>query len=240
MTNSEARVGAVYGDAFDPSFDDDGRLAGYSFTGTRGRGVYEWQEKRDAAEFKKLCDRLRQKKWWRELSAEERQAVYLKRRAWAKANPERAKEITRKAKAKRRKSGKAAAESRARRARKRAKRRAATVYTCAMCPAQWSPIGRIPSRPPKYCGQRCRSRAQYQREAAREPVSGVERVGYGDRVRSVLALGGDLTPVSVAEALGLPKRYAQRVLVEMCSRGHLDRVGRGHYKVRVCEPEPAE
>jgi hypothetical protein len=47
-----------------------------------------------------------------------------------------------------------------RRAKRRAEsaaRKAATVYECVHCAAQWSPVGRIPTRKPKYCSVKCRN-----------------------------------------------------------------------------------
>jgi len=49
---------------------------------------------------------------------------------------------------------------RARAEKAKAERRASTVYTCAICASQWSPAGRIPTRTPKYCGQKCAHEAE--------------------------------------------------------------------------------
>lgn len=60
----------LYDDALDLPYDEDGRVDGYSFTGTRSRGLYEWKERKDEREFKKLCNRLGVRKWVREVYEE--------------------------------------------------------------------------------------------------------------------------------------------------------------------------
>lgn len=44
-------------------------------------------------------------------------------------------------------------------------RLAATIYTCAVCGACWSPIKLAPN-PPKYCSRPCSARANYARGKA--------------------------------------------------------------------------
>lgn len=62
--------------------------------------------------------------------------------------------------------GKAAAMG-AKRALETQRRREQTVYTCRVCGSYWSPLGRLPTRPPTYCSQACRSREGYRRAKAR-------------------------------------------------------------------------
>lgn len=220
----------LYDDSFELPFDEDGRIDEYQIIGTRSRGIEEWKQRKEAEEFERLIDRLRQQKYWRNLPLEKKRQIIEKRKQWARQNPERVRESARKAKKKRRANGKEAAERRRRRAELRQERRAATVYTCGNCGAQWSPVGRIPSRPPKWCSTRCASAAQYEREKAREADCTPDRVGYGERVQAVLALEGDLTTSRLMQEMALTRRYAQRVLYEMHSRGHIIRVARGRYR----------
>ena len=139
-------------------------------------GNVESRKERDELEL--LCRRLSwrkfAKKWWANATPEQKAKVYAYRQQWARENWGRVLESGRKAKRKRRaKPGAWAAElseKRARRAAETQARRAELVYTCSSCGSQWCQLGRIPSRPPKYCTQACRARANYLRgKAAQKP-----------------------------------------------------------------------
>ena len=230
---------AIYGDAPDFLYDEEtGKVDGYSFTGTKGRAVYEWLEAKDDKAFKKLLDRLRQKKWWSELTPDEKEQVYKYRRAWAKAHPKRVKQYLRKSKAKRRKNGKALAGQRAYRAKLRAERVKTIVYVCSVCAHErrQDPAKRIPSISPKYCSQRCRSRAAYLRLMAQEENVGsgslTAHAGYGGRIKLLRSLGGDLTVARLIVELGYSKRYARNTLGDLFGKGQLDRPMRGVYRVK--------
>lgn len=140
---------------------------GYSF----GRlGKVETRKELD--EFAKLCRRLSwrkfAKRWWNETATPEQKArIYAYRQQWARENWQKVLESGRKAKKKRRarpevREQEAQAKRRAREP-ARNQRRAELVYTCAVCGVRWCQLGRIPARPPKYCTQSCRGRANYLR-----------------------------------------------------------------------------
>ena len=149
------------------TWDDDGAPVGFQIG--KNAALLDWQHKREAKEFQRLVWRLQARKYWAAKDPERKQRIYEYRRQWALDHPERVKEYNAKAKAKRRADPKVRAaearEKRERRAVQSQKRRARTVYTCIVCGTQWSPVGRIPSRPPHTCnnGARCKSRLQWLR-----------------------------------------------------------------------------
>lgn len=138
----------------------DGMLVG------RAAALAEWSIRKeiDDPEFKQLCERLRwrnyAKKKWARLSPEEKRKINAYREEWRRQHPERCREISREAQRRRRqdkkKRDKDNAARRAEFQRKTQIRRSETVYICAECGAQWCQLGRIPSRPPKYCSRVCR------------------------------------------------------------------------------------
>ena len=188
-------------------------------------------------EFQRLIWRLQARKHWKAKDPERKARILAYRRQWALDHPERVKEYMRKAKAKRRDSGATAKESRKRRAKKRAERIESIVYTCTVCGQRWQPdpSRRLPSRRPKYCSQRCRSRAANQRLKEAETATGsgllIEHVGYGGRIELLHRLGGELTTARLVASLGYSKKYAAATLNDLYRRGHLRRVGRGVYRV---------
>lgn len=139
---------------------------GYSF----GR-LGKVETRKELSEFARLCRRLSWRKyakaWWATAALEQKARVYAYRQEWARRNWQKVLESGRRAKKKRR-SRPEVREHEARQKREarepaRLRRRAELVYTCAVCGAQWCQLGRIPSRPPKFCTQSCRSRANYLR-----------------------------------------------------------------------------
>lgn len=152
----------------------DGFLVG------RAAALAEWRLRKeiDDPEFERLIDCLRQKRYWANLSPEERARHIAYRKQWRKDNPERYRAAVREAKQRGRKRGAAWYENeKARRRAKRAvaaeKRRHETVYTCVepTCGAQWSiGLGPLPQVAPKYCSTRCSSKANHRRgKAAGKP-----------------------------------------------------------------------
>ncbi len=140
---------------------------GYSFNRFAKRG-------REEREFAQLCRRLSwskfAKKWWATATPEQKAKVYSYRQKWARENWQSVLESARRSKKKRRarpevRANEALAKREARMP-ARELRRAELVYTCATCGVQWCQLGRIPSRPPKYCTQSCRARANYLRGKA--------------------------------------------------------------------------
>lgn len=150
------------------TWDEDGVPRGFQIG--RSAALLDWQHKREAKEFLRLVWRLQAKKYWAAKDPERKRRIYEYRRQWAQDHPEAVRQMMAKAKEKYRSRpqnrAKEAMQKRERRAVEREKRRAETVYTCVECGAQWSPIGRIPSRPPKYCSLSCRGKVAYRRDKA--------------------------------------------------------------------------
>jgi hypothetical protein len=162
--SSTARSASQDGDELEVDYSE---RAGF-LTG-KAAAIADWlakKEKNDPA-FRRLVWRLQWKKYWKSKDAVRKAAIVAYRKRWAKDNHERVRKAANKARKKRR--GVAAnwkaelAAKKAKRAVARQARRAATVYTCVQCGSQWSPIGRIPSRPPKYCDRPCLAKANYER-----------------------------------------------------------------------------
>jgi hypothetical protein len=131
---------------------------------------WEFRRGKEARDFQRLVWRLQAKKYWANKNPESKARIQEYRREWARKHRERMNEYSRKAKKKLRANSKyrakELAKKRAKHAEKSAAMRADRVYTCVVCGAQWCQLGRIPSRPPKYCTQSCRGRANYQRGKA--------------------------------------------------------------------------
>lgn len=138
----------------------------------KAAAIADWQFRKEQndGDFKHLVWRLQAKKYWAAKPSERKARIFGYRRRWALEHPEQVKASAAKARKKLRgdprKRAKELADKRARHAEKSQARRAATVYTCAVCEVQWCQLGRIPARPPKYCVQACRSRANYLRAKA--------------------------------------------------------------------------
>ena len=150
------------------TWDEDGASQGFQIG--RSFAILEWRHKKEAEEFQRLVWRLQARKYWAAKNPESKARIQAYRRQWALAHPEQVQGYNAKAKARLRSNPayreKEAATMRAKRAIATAERRANTVYTCAECGTRWSPVRRIPSRPPKYCAQPCKSRAAYRRARA--------------------------------------------------------------------------
>ena len=135
----------------------------------KAAAIADWRFRKEQKdpEFRRLVWRLQAKKYWAEKDPARKAAIVAYRERWREEHRELHNAYSRKAKRKRRNNPEIrAAEISAKRAKRAAasqRRRAATVYTCEVCGSQWSPIGRIPTQPPKYCEQRCASKAAYAR-----------------------------------------------------------------------------
>jgi hypothetical protein len=148
----------------------DGFLVG------KAAAISDWRLRKEIndPEFERLIDCLRQKRYWANLSPEERARHCAYRKKWREDNPERYRAAVREAKRRGRKRGAAWYENeKARRRAKRAaaaeKRRHETVYTCIepTCGAQWCiGIGRLPQCPPKFCSGKCRAKHNHQKGRA--------------------------------------------------------------------------
>jgi hypothetical protein len=130
---------ASYDNALDLTYDEDGRVVGYSIGGTRGYGIEEWKRKKDDERFAK-------------------QAAVWRARKWQLANPERTREKRLEWWRKQPRDAKRAAvlvENERRRERYRAD---PLVFECAECGAVWCKAPWIRGPRPKSCGVRCQSR----------------------------------------------------------------------------------
>ena len=166
--SSTARA-ARQDDELDVDYSErDGFLTG------KAAAIADWRfrKERNDPEFRRLIWRLQAKKYWAAKDPDRKAAIVAYREKWREEHRELHNAYSRKAKRKRRSNPEIRAaeiaEKRAKRAVGRQQRRAATVYTCQVCGTQWSPLGRLPSRPPSYCpnGAACRSKANYQRGKA--------------------------------------------------------------------------
>ncbi len=145
----------------------DGFLVG------KAAALSDWAFKKehiDGLDFRRLVWRLQAKKYWAAKNPISKARIKEYRRQWRLQHKAHCQRLTRDWKREARKDpayrAKQAAAHRAATAIKSQKRRAELIYTCVVCGAQWCRLGRIPARPPKYCGQRCRSRANYLRAKA--------------------------------------------------------------------------
>lgn len=161
---SSAARAAEGGDGLDVDYSErSGFLTG------RNAAIQDWKFRKEQQEgdFKRLIWRLQAKKYWASKPEERKALIRAYREQWRKKHADRANASSRKSKARRRKDPAAwRAELDAKkeaRAVERQARRAATIYTCAQCGSQWSPVGRIPARAPKYCDHPCAAKANYQR-----------------------------------------------------------------------------
>lgn len=149
--------------------------------------------KKEQREFSVLCRKLswrkHAKKWWANATPEQKAKVYAYRQQWAREHWDSVLESGRRAKRKRRARpgiwAAELAEKKRKRELARQQRRAELVYTCDVCGAQWCQLGRIPARPPKYCTQPCRARANYRRgKAAQKPWAMRTKQFRRDRMRA--------------------------------------------------------
>ena len=144
----------------------DGMLVG------RQAALAEWRLRKeiDDDDFVHLVWRLQARKYWKAKNPTSRARILEYRRQWRLQHIDRFRASVRAAKLRRRadplKRAHDNAMRRQLRASKSAERRAALVYTCVVCGAQWSKPGRIPPVPPKYCSQSCRGKANYARGKA--------------------------------------------------------------------------
>lgn len=122
---------------------------GYQFDG-RARSIAQWRERKEAREFKKLCARLRSRRWRIAVYAEQGprlDSVRANARAYYHRNAKRLNE---------------AKNERRRRARALAREGKTQEWTCEGCGASCSrpfTCGPIPT----WCDQRCSQRARYRR-----------------------------------------------------------------------------
>lgn len=139
------------------TLDDEGRPHG--FLVGKAAALSDWLFRKEQDEFKRLVWRVQAQQYWARKTPEQKEHAYAYRRQWAKDHPESVKRSAKKSKAKYRQDP-TRAEAENRRAKRRAEsavRRAATVYECDHCGSQWSPVGRIPCRPPRWCSIKCRN-----------------------------------------------------------------------------------
>lgn len=152
---------------------------GYAIRGEREVRLREWLSLREEGEkpgdFKKLVWRLRARKYWKNKEPASRARILAYRKQWAKDNRDRYREAVNQAKRKGRKLlhrpcyVRELEQKRARRLRERIERHAAAIFRCVVCGAEWCTalrIGLPKAFAPKYCMQRCRSRAAYLRARA--------------------------------------------------------------------------
>ena len=138
----------------------------------KSAAIAEWRFRKEQGDpkFRQLVWRLQAKKYWAAKSPDRKARIYAYRRQWAKEHPERVRAMMvrahRKFRSDPRNREHEARQKREKRAVGSQARRAATVYTCVVCGAQWSPVGRIPTRPPIYNSLSCRNRVQYARARA--------------------------------------------------------------------------
>lgn len=151
-------------------FDEDGAPLGFQVG--RAAALSDWRARREGTKdpaFQRLVWRLQARKYWGAKNPASKARIRAYRKQWAETNKERYREAVNRCRRRLRANpeywARELAAKRARHAAKSAERRAATVYTCETCGHQWGPdpAKRIPTRPPKYCSTRCRSKAQYQR-----------------------------------------------------------------------------
>lgn len=139
----------------------------------KSAALADWQFRKlqNEGDFQRLVWRLQAKKYWAAKDPERKARIRAYRAQWAKDNAERYREAVNACKRRRRTKPEVreaeAAERRAKRAEATQRRREQTVYTCRVCGSYWSPLGRLPARPPTYCSQPCRSRENYRRARAR-------------------------------------------------------------------------
>lgn len=139
----------------------------------KAAAVAEWRFRQEVNDptFRRLVWRLQAAKYWRAKNPASKARIMAYRARWRETHREQYNAACAKAKRKRRANPKIReaenAERRATRAIESQKRRAETVYTCRVCGSYWSPVGRLPTRPPTYCGTACSSRANYLRGKAR-------------------------------------------------------------------------
>jgi len=142
----------------------DGVPVGYQVG--RNAALLDWQHKREDAAFDRLVQRLLAKRYWAAKNPASKARIRAYCRQWHREHWEHCREMVREWKRRRRSKDPAyrareTAQQRERRAKARELRCAATVYTCLECGAQWSPVGRVPSREPLYCSHACGSRHRY-------------------------------------------------------------------------------
>ena len=141
---------------------------GYREASAREVRLREWMAAPPDEDFQRLIWRLQARKYWQAKNPESKARILEYRRQWAKDHPEqvRASMLASKRRFNARNRERLVAEKRAKYAAKSQARREATVYVCQLCGAEWCQIGRIPSRPPKFCSQPCKSRIGYLRAKA--------------------------------------------------------------------------
>jgi len=155
---------------------------GYSVRGEREVKLREWfslrEEGEHSGDFERLVWRLRARKYWKqkkETNPSSHRRILDYRKQWARDNKERYRKAVNEARRRGRKTLHSPGYVRERelklkrRREERIARHAAAVFTCVVCGAQWcaSLLKELPrSNAPKYCMQKCRSRAGYLRAKA--------------------------------------------------------------------------
>lgn len=143
---------------------------GYRETGARELGLREWMYKRENRGFDALVNRLRVKKWTREVRAEggERLAAL---RAVKLAWWHRLAQVVR---------DKLSARKRA--ARRARYTKSPTIFACIQCGATWCKAPWTRGEAPRFCGNACYVRHRYAtNEAWREKKKNDERARYAAR-----------------------------------------------------------
>lgn len=138
---------------------------GYRELGEREVRQREWfslrGDPREIAPTPRSFKRLVVSLQWQAKPAHKKAAIYAARRRWAADHPDAHRRIWRRRNAKVRLTpdlylAKLAAQ-RQRRANGKAARLAGTTFVCLRCEVAWCPVGRIPSRRPRWCSGRCRT-----------------------------------------------------------------------------------
>lgn len=142
----------------------DGAPVGYQVG--RNAALLDWQHRKEERDFDRVVRRLLARRYWQHKNPESKARIRAYCRQWHREHREHCLELVREWKRRVRKErpgyrARETARQRELRAMRRALLCAATVYTCVECGAQWSPVGRIPSRKPLYCSTACGLRARY-------------------------------------------------------------------------------
>lgn len=132
-------------DALDLPRDDNGRITGY-LVGKSAR-LADWQHKKEKESFEALCARLRARRWGIQAKTDpHKKALKKATQRRYNAKPENA----------------AKNYARCKKRRAAAYRSSAPVFTCVECGATWCKAPWTKGPKPRFCGDRCRSRARYQ------------------------------------------------------------------------------
>jgi hypothetical protein len=185
-------------------WDEDGNVDGLQFDG-RERRLQEWRDRKEAIEFEKLCQSLRNRNRIERIKQAD-QARYQQMREnqdeWRRRNIEHVRK--------------------ARNARRKAKYQAdPVVCKCQECGATWCVVYEKRSqKASKFCGKKCRLKVD-SRKASRKRNRGLRKMNVRQLITDLLLANPGSTADQVADSIGSKVGSTRTLCSRMAKEGDL-------------------